>query len=139
MSLLRQNKPQITQITQIFVTDHHDETDYHRFGHKRPSECSHRGVSHRNQYKSVRSVSPVPHEKICEICEICGSFKQNYFLSLKEFSMLEISAWKARSIFRRCSMALQLWMTVEWSRLPMSCPIRPAGIFVYFCAKNIDT
>ena len=77
MSLLRQNKPQITQITQIFVTDHHDETDYHRFGHKRPSECSHRGVSHRNQYKSVRSVSPVPHEKICEICEICGSFKQN--------------------------------------------------------------
>ncbi len=28
MSLLRQNKPQITQITQIFVTDHHDETDY---------------------------------------------------------------------------------------------------------------
>ena len=55
-----------------------------------------------------------------------------YFFSLKEFSMLEISAEKALSIFRRCSTALQLWMTVEWSRLPISCPIRPAGIFVYF-------
>ena len=39
--------------------------------------------------------------------------KYYYILSLKEFSMLEISAWNARSTFKRCSMALQLWMTVE--------------------------
>jgi hypothetical protein len=44
----------------------------------------------------------------------------SYFLSLKEFSMLESSALKALSIFRRCSTVLQLWMTVEWSRLPIS-------------------
>ena len=62
-----------------------------------------------------------------------------YDFNLNEFSMLLSSSWKALSTFSRCSMVLQLWITVEWSRFPMSCPMREAGIFVYFCARYMDT
>ncbi len=55
-----------------------------------------------------------------------------YFFSLKEFSMLEISSRKALSTLRRCSIVLQEWITVEWSRPPISWPMREAGILVCF-------
>ena len=101
-------------------TDYHRRYDYHRTDSRMASFLC----------KSIY---------LCESVKSVAPYRTLYFLSLKEFSMLEISAWKAWSTFSRCSMALQLWMTVEWSRLPINCPIRPAGIFVYFCAKNIDT
>ena len=57
---------------------------------------------------------------------------EGYFFSLKEFSMLEISSRKALSTLRRCSIVLQEWITVEWSRPPISWPMREAGILVCF-------
>ena len=62
-----------------------------------------------------------------------------YFFNLKEFSMLLISAMNALSTFNRFSMVLQLWITVEWSRLPINVPIRAAESFVCFWARYIDT
>ena len=61
-----------------------------------------------------------------------GGTGLGYFFSLKEFSMLEISSRKALSTLRRCSIVLQEWITVEWSRPPISWPMREAGILVCF-------
>ena len=56
----------------------------------------------------------------------------HYCFNLKEFSILLSSAENDLSTFSRCSTVEQLCITVEWSRPPISCPIREAGIFVYF-------
>jgi len=70
---------------------------------------------------------------------VTKSFFDNYFFNLNEFSMLAMSASNSLSTFKRFSTVEQLCTTVEWSRLPMSCPILDAGILVYFEAKYIDT
>lgn len=46
--------------------------------------------------------------------------------------MLDTSAENILSVTRRFSTCVQLCITVEWSRLPTSFPMRLAGIFVYF-------
>ena len=61
-----------------------------------------------------------------------------YFFRRKAFSMLFIYSTKALSTLSRFSIVEQLRMTVEWSRLPISWPMREAGILVYFCAKYMD-
>ena len=89
-----------------------------------------------------------PHEAlpVFNLLSLSPSHTARYYLplltncfSLNEFSMLSISERKAASIFIRSSTCVQLWMTVEWSRSPTSFPILEAGIFVYFCARYIDT
>ena len=62
-----------------------------------------------------------------------------YCFNLKEFSMPWSSARKSLSAIMRFSTCVQLWITVEWSRLPTSLPIRAAGILVYFCARYMLT
>ena len=100
-----------------------------------PSEAT---LSQTSELDGVRKLSIHLRRSIAAEGSAEGSVESDagtgrgYFFSLKEFSMLEISSRKALSTLRRCSIVLQEWITVEWSRPPMSWPMREAGILVCF-------